>query len=627
MVGTLLLLPPLVAALLAGATPTSAARGEGVRTLAVVGGGVRAVAQDGPRIAWLDCMGLHVRRVPQRTLRHGAQCRGRFEATKDTTQLALAGTRALWTTTPYYGHNKDVDVFTQSPRARRPIHLDSDTYGPGGGRVLGPVAGDGDTLVYSALTTWTPFGLAGPFIPYHSFLGESATFVVRGRSARRIPSAPGGAALAAASGLVAIAPAGSSHQPPRDVLGPCTCHATPDWSPDGTRIAYASGQSGDGVSIFTVRSDGTDVRRVTGGGAVDYAPAWSPDGTRIAFQRSTMSLEAGEIHIVDAATGAEQRLGEGVDPAWSPDGATIAAARRNQGGIVLFDAEAGAETWLLNLVARTTGVHSPAWSPDGSMLAFLRGHEIFVVRPGDAAPRREAKLTTTLRRRDALAWSPDGSMVAFETDDGLGVVAADGSGERLLSVRGRHPSWSPDGQRLAVTRSAPERDREGDTPHTHVYATSLDGTTVARITPHVSAPAPPVEVRRAATGALVSSFAPGGVVKVALSARRAAVLRNDDGRWVLEIYRVSDGRLVRRAGGPRITPGGPGLALAGDRVAFTSGRSIRVLDVRTGRTRTVATLNGKLAGFALEDRRLVWGENVASGRGRGFGRIRAVTVR
>src|SRR4026208_2582521 len=59
-----------------------------------------------------------------------------------------------------------------------------------------------------------------------------------------------------------------------------TADATPDWSPDGKQIAFASNRDGGG--IFVVRPDGKGIRRATA--TQGKAPEWSPDGKEIAFE-------------------------------------------------------------------------------------------------------------------------------------------------------------------------------------------------------------------------------------------------------------------------------------------------------------------------------------------------------
>jgi TolB protein len=72
----------------------------------------------------------------------------------------------------------------------------------------------------------------------------------------------------------------------RQLTSPPTQYSHPRWSPDGTRITFASnhdvyGESG--ADIYIMNADGSNVTRLTDHPAVDFTPAWSPDGTRIAF--------------------------------------------------------------------------------------------------------------------------------------------------------------------------------------------------------------------------------------------------------------------------------------------------------------------------------------------------------
>jgi TolB protein len=56
----------------------------------------------------------------------------------------------------------------------------------------------------------------------------------------------------------------------------------PSWSPKGDRIAFTSDRDGD-FEIYSMRIDGTDVKRLTNTPGNDAHSAWSPDGLWIAF--------------------------------------------------------------------------------------------------------------------------------------------------------------------------------------------------------------------------------------------------------------------------------------------------------------------------------------------------------
>jgi Tol biopolymer transport system component len=77
--------------------------------------------------------------------------------------------------------------------------------------------------------------------------------------------------------------------------------------------------------VFVAKSDGSEHRNLTNHPAFDGWPAWSPDGTRIAFasnrnanyQVFTMNSDGGDVRLV------ANTEGRATAPQWSRDGKTI----------------------------------------------------------------------------------------------------------------------------------------------------------------------------------------------------------------------------------------------------------------------------------------------------------------
>jgi Tol biopolymer transport system component len=241
---------------------------------------------------------------------------------------------------------------------------------------------------------------------------------------------------------------------------------SPAWSPDGSKIAFNSSRSPSG--IYVMNADGSDPRLLLAG---VRDPAWSPDGTKIAYTGpggESDQLYASEIWTMDADGTDQRRITQSGDieypcgssyftydeadfgPNWSPDGTKLVYAEElgdlcGDGdfayAVETVDATGGGPEHTIFSSYEGCGFPSTAWSPDGSRIAFTYCY-LYGANP-DGSDRRF--IDSTCCGIDDADWQP----IANRPPDCSGVTAT----PNLL--------WPPD-RRFRTVELAGASDPDGD---------------------------------------------------------------------------------------------------------------------------------------------------------------------
>ncbi len=145
----------------------------------------------------------------------------------------------------------------------------------------------------------------------------------------------------------------------------------PQFSPDGTKIAFESTRSG-AYEVWMCRSDGSGLVQLTHFNSASGTPRWSPDGRQIVFD----SRAAGnaDIYVMDTDGGSPRRFtsepSRETAPSWSRDGRWI---------YFVSDRSGTSEVWKMpstgGSAAQVTrhGGFAAFESPDGRFLYYAKG--------------------------------------------------------------------------------------------------------------------------------------------------------------------------------------------------------------------------------------------------------------
>lgn len=197
----------------------------------------------------------------------------------------------------------------------------------------------------------------------------------------------------------------------------------PAFSPDGSKIAFASDRSGN-WDLYMMDARGGQAVQLTNDATHDIHPSFSPDGRQLVYCSYGAPSGQWEMIVIDVDNPTTRRvIGHGLFPNWSPVDNQIVFQRARQRGTRWFS------VWTMGItendvtpptevaVSGNAAVITPDWSPDGQYIVFCT-----VIAPS---------ADETSRPSEADIW----------------VVATDGSNRTKLTegkFANLQPAWASD---------------------------------------------------------------------------------------------------------------------------------------------------------------------------------------
>jgi Tol biopolymer transport system component len=252
-------------------------------------------------------------------------------------------------------------------------------------------------------------------------------------------------------------------------------NSLPVISPDATRIAYVSIRSGEQPNLWLMDMNGQASQQLTSAETPEHKPEWSRDGTRVAYV--SQADYAPSLRSIDVNTRRDEPLfalspseGEARLPGWfgelqlGPSMSAVAFSMLTPpvGRRALY--VSGTDRFAPHAITEdTVSAGYPAWSPDEKRIA-VEVKDGMSMQAGvvDIANRTTRMLTNERGQTWVRSWSPDGrSLAVAAMRDGLwslrAIDVASGRQQTILAaglprVYVRYPEWSSRGDVIVFER-------------------------------------------------------------------------------------------------------------------------------------------------------------------------------
>jgi Tol biopolymer transport system component len=274
-------------------------------------------------------------------------------------------------------------------------------------------------------------------------------------------------------------------------------------TPDGV-LYYVQEHMLSDVYIAAIDPDtgkvqGTPVTAKVRYSGANASPDWSPDGTRLVYRTNPGGMDSfsapAMISVLDVRTGEERQITPKLDaiglrdgPRWAPDGRSVLVIGRRgeERGVYQVDIENGATSPLVIVPERTQFIFHAVWSLDAKSIFYFQGKPLRILRR-DLDTGRDTELAMVPDDADVvLALSPDGKWLAFAEQKAPGqmcklnlVPSAGGEARELFRGQGSPAfsstvNWTPDGRFLWFEKHILSKDPKAP-PKIECWRVSPDG--------------------------------------------------------------------------------------------------------------------------------------------------------
>lgn len=200
----------------------------------------------------------------------------------------------------------------------------------------------------------------------------------------------------------------------------------------------------DGVNIFVINEDGTELCQVTTTGP-STNPSFSPDGENIVFFRT------GNLYIINTDGTGERLLSAANDKyaTWSPAGVKISYTNINS--LYAVDPD-GTDLTKISAEGDNNYKGPVSWAPGLDKIYCLHAGSSYlnVFSIGCTTPVQ----VSATGMSNGFSVSPDGAVIAYSAAGGLYVIKSDGTGVVQVTVVDGdcNPVWTPDGENIYFER-------------------------------------------------------------------------------------------------------------------------------------------------------------------------------